>query len=60
MDQLDSPPATLVQVRGVQPGATFAHAGNTELHYITEGAGTLSTGGTIFQVAGGTATTYKS
>jgi mannose-6-phosphate isomerase-like protein (cupin superfamily) len=25
----------------------IAHAGNTELHYITEGAGTLVTGGTI-------------
>jgi len=43
-------------VRRVKPGAALAHAGNTELHYITEGAGTLVTGGTIAKVAGGTAT----
>ena len=43
-------------VRRVKPGAALAHAGNTELHYITEGAGTLVTGGTIAKAAGGTAT----
>ena len=40
-------------------GAMFAHAGTIELHYITGGAGTLATRGTIFTVAGGTSTTYK-
>jgi mannose-6-phosphate isomerase-like protein (cupin superfamily) len=43
-------------VRRVKPGGALAHAGNTELHYITEGAGTLVTGGTIAKAAGGTAT----
>ena len=43
-------------VRRVKPGAALAHAGNTELHYITEGAGTLITGGTIAKATGGTAT----
>ena len=43
-------------VRRVKPGAALAHAGNTELHYITEGAGLLVTGGTITKAAGGTAT----
>jgi mannose-6-phosphate isomerase-like protein (cupin superfamily) len=44
-------------VRRVKPAAALAHAGNTEVHYITEGAGTLVTGGTIVRPAGrGTAT----
>ena len=43
-------------VRRVKPGAALAHAGNTELLYITEGAGTLVTGGTLAKAAGGTAT----
>ena len=43
-------------VRRVKPGAALAHAGNTELHYITEGAGTLITGGAIAKVADGSAT----
>lgn len=43
-------------VRRIKPGAALAHAGNTELHYITEGAGTLVTGGTIAKAAGATAT----
>src|ERR671913_1491594 len=43
-------------VRRVKPGAALAHPGNTELHYITEGAGTLVTGGTIAKAAGDTAT----
>jgi mannose-6-phosphate isomerase-like protein (cupin superfamily) len=42
-------------VRRVKPGAALAHAGNTELHYITEGAGTLVTGGALAKAAGGTA-----
>ena len=40
-------------IRRVKPGAALAHPGNTELHYITEGAGTLVTGGTIVRPAGG-------
>ena len=40
-------------VRRVKPAAALAHAGNTELHYITEGASTLVTGGTIVRPAGG-------
>ena len=43
-------------VRRVKPGAALAHVGNTELHYVTEGAGTLVTGGTIAKTTGGTAT----
>lgn len=43
-------------VRRVKPGAALAHAGNTELHYITEGAGTLITGGAIAKSAGGSVT----
>src|SRR5262245_31841543 len=31
----------------------IAHPGNTELHYIIEGAGTIVTGGTIARGAGG-------
>ena len=40
-------------VRRVKPAAALAHAGNTEVHYITEGAGTLVTGGTIVRPAAG-------
>jgi mannose-6-phosphate isomerase-like protein (cupin superfamily) len=43
-------------VRRVKPAGALAHAGNTELHYITDGAGTLVTGGTIVRPAGGGAT----
>ena len=43
-------------IRRVKPGAPLAHAGNTELHYITEGAATLVTGGTIVRPAGASAT----
>jgi hypothetical protein len=43
-------------VRRVKPAGALAHPGNTELHYITEGAGTLVTGGTIVRPAGGGAT----
>ena len=40
-------------VHRAQPAGAIAHAGNTELHYIIEGSGTVVTGGTI--VAGATA-----
>jgi mannose-6-phosphate isomerase-like protein (cupin superfamily) len=40
-------------VRRVKPAAALTHPGNTELHYITDGAGTLVTGGTIIRPAGG-------
>ena len=46
-------------VRRVKPGAALAHAGNTEVHYITEGAATLVTGGTILRTAGGAAATIQ-
>jgi mannose-6-phosphate isomerase-like protein (cupin superfamily) len=42
-------------VHRVKPAGALAHAGNTELHYIISGAGTLVTGGTIVQSAGGSA-----
>jgi mannose-6-phosphate isomerase-like protein (cupin superfamily) len=40
--------------RGKAAGA-IAHPGNTELHYILDGAGTIVTGGTIVRPAGGAA-----
>lgn len=40
-------------VRRAQPAGAIAHAGNTELHYIIEGSGTVVTGGRI--VRGSTA-----
>jgi mannose-6-phosphate isomerase-like protein (cupin superfamily) len=40
--------------RGKAAGA-IAHPGNTELHYIIDGAGTIVTGGTIVRPAGGSA-----
>jgi mannose-6-phosphate isomerase-like protein (cupin superfamily) len=43
-------------VKRVTPGGALAHPGNSELHYITEGAGTLVTGGTIVRPAGASAT----
>jgi mannose-6-phosphate isomerase-like protein (cupin superfamily) len=46
-------------VKRVKPGAALAHAGNSELHYITEGAGTLVTGGTIVRPADGTSATIQ-
>ena len=46
-------------VKRVKPGAALAHPGNTELHYITEGAGTVVTGGTIVRPAGGTSATIQ-
>ena len=35
-----------------QPNGAIAHAGNTELHYILEGSGTVVTGGTIVREEG--------
>jgi mannose-6-phosphate isomerase-like protein (cupin superfamily) len=40
--------------RGKAAGA-IAHPGNTELHYIIDGAATIVTGGTIVRPAGGAA-----
>ena len=39
----------------MKPAGALAHAGNTELHYIIDGAATVVTGGTI--VRGATAAT---
>ena len=42
-----------------KPAGAIAHPGNTELHYIIEGAGTVVTGGKIVRASGaapGTAT----
>jgi mannose-6-phosphate isomerase-like protein (cupin superfamily) len=35
-----------------KPNGAIAHPGNTELHYIVEGSGTVVTGGTIVRPAG--------
>ena len=40
-------------VHRAKPAGALAHAGNTELHYITEGSGTIVTGGTIAKGPGG-------
>ncbi|MEO8677699.1 MAG: hypothetical protein ABI665_01555 [Vicinamibacterales bacterium] len=40
-----------------QPAGAIAHAGNTELHYIIAGAGTVVTGGTIVRGATAAAAT---
>jgi mannose-6-phosphate isomerase-like protein (cupin superfamily) len=34
-------------VRRTGPNGAIAHPGNTEMHYILEGAGTVVTGGTV-------------
>lgn len=39
-------------VHRTKPAGALAHAGNTELHYIVEGAGTIVTGGTIVRGQG--------
>ncbi len=39
-------------VRRVKGAGAIAHPGNTEVHYIIEGTGTLVTGGTILRAAG--------
>ncbi len=35
-----------------QPNGAITHAGNTEMHYIVEGAGTVVTGGTVVRADG--------
>ena len=40
-------------VHRARPAGAIAHAGNTELHYIIEGSGTVVTGGTIVPGADG-------
>jgi mannose-6-phosphate isomerase-like protein (cupin superfamily) len=40
-------------VHRAKPAGALAHAGNTELHYIIEGSGTIVTGGTIAKGPGG-------
>ena len=40
-------------VHRAKPAGAIAHAGNTELHYITEGSGTVVTGGTVVRGADG-------
>jgi mannose-6-phosphate isomerase-like protein (cupin superfamily) len=40
-------------VHRVKPAGAIAHPGNTELHYIIEGSGTVVTGGTIKRPAAG-------
>src|SRR5262245_12140168 len=40
-------------VHRTKPAGAIAHAGNTELHYIIEGSGTVVTGGTIKRPAAG-------
>jgi mannose-6-phosphate isomerase-like protein (cupin superfamily) len=42
-------------VHRVKPAGALAHAGNTELHYILEGSGTIVTGGTLVRPAAGAA-----
>lgn len=34
-------------VRRTEPNGAIAHRGNTEMHYIVEGSGTVVTGGTV-------------
>jgi mannose-6-phosphate isomerase-like protein (cupin superfamily) len=46
-------------VHRAQPAGAIAHAGNTELHYINEGSGTIVTGGTIVPGATAGAATIK-
>ncbi|MEP6782425.1 MAG: cupin domain-containing protein [Acidobacteriota bacterium] len=46
-------------VHRAQPAGAIAHAGNTELHYIIEGSGTVVTGGTIVNGATAGAATIK-
>lgn len=40
-------------VHRARPAGALAHAGNTELHYIIEGSGTIVTGGTIAKAPAG-------
>lgn len=43
-------------VRRTEPNGAIAHAGNTEMHYIVEGSGTVVTGGTVVRHDGAPAT----
>jgi mannose-6-phosphate isomerase-like protein (cupin superfamily) len=43
-------------VRRTEPNGAIAHPGNTELHYIVEGSGTVVTGGTVVRREGVPAT----
>jgi len=43
-------------VRRTEPNGAIAHPGNTEMHYIVEGSGTVETGGTIVRRDGMPAT----
>lgn len=40
-------------INRAKPAGALAHPGNTELLYITEGSGTIVTGGTLVPAAGG-------
>jgi mannose-6-phosphate isomerase-like protein (cupin superfamily) len=46
-------------VQRTQGAGPLTHAGNTELHYITEGAATVVTGGKIVRGAAGTPATVE-
>ena len=46
-------------VHRVKPAGAIAHPGNTELHYIIEGSGTVVTGGAIVRGATAGAATIK-
>jgi mannose-6-phosphate isomerase-like protein (cupin superfamily) len=39
-------------VRRTEPNGAIAHPGNTEMHYIVEGSGTVVTGGRVVRVEG--------
>ena len=43
-------------VRRTEPNGAIVHPGNTELHYIVEGSGTVETGGTVVRRDGAPAT----
>ena len=43
-------------VRRTEPNGAIAHPGNTEMHYIIEGSGTVVTGGTVVRREGAPAT----
>lgn len=46
-------------VKRDKPAGAIAHAGNTELHYIIEGTGTIITGGKIVRGAAGQPATIE-
>ncbi len=43
-------------IRRAEPNGPITHAGNTEVHYIVEGSGTVETGGTVVRRDGAPAT----